>query len=136
MNGFKKNVVFTVIGGKNLLKQAPSNVYGMREEKKIGEGVVWIKGKHYYLLGVHKEEKYSRNIGKAAAGAVIGGVLTGGVGAIVGGAIGGKQKDKSTYFVDLMDYETKQEFTIEVAVFRQHAIDLTTMKIANIENPE
>jgi len=37
------------------------------------------------------QEKY-RSAGKAAAGAIIGGVLTGGIGLLAGAAIGGKQR--------------------------------------------
>ena len=37
-----------------------------------------------------------RSVGKAAAGAIIGGVLTGGIGAIAGAAIGGRSRDDST----------------------------------------
>lgn len=40
-------------------------------------------------------EKAVRSVGKAATGAIVGGVLTGGVGAIIGGAIGAKKKDNS-----------------------------------------
>src|SRR5699024_9231803 len=66
------------------------------------------------FLGVHKEEKHTRSAGKAAAGAIVGGVLTGGVGAIAGAAIGGRKKDASTFWIDFVDYEMKQEFSVQV----------------------
>lgn len=112
---FKKQFIFQVIGGTNYLPKASANVYGMVDEsKEHGTGVVKINKKLYYFLGSHKEEKHTRSMGKAAAGAIVGGVLTGGLGAIAGAAIGGHKKDDSLFWIDLADYETKQEFSIQV----------------------
>ncbi|MBY6052782.1 hypothetical protein [Cytobacillus firmus] len=47
------------------------------------------------LLEYQWGEQGVRSVGKAATGAIIGGVLTGGLGAIAGAAIGAKKKDKS-----------------------------------------
>lgn len=114
-DSFKKQTMFTVIGGQNFLPKSSGNIYLMvSEEKKYGEGVVAIEKKLYYFLGVHKEEKHTRSAGKAAAGAIVGGVLTGGVGAIAGAAIGGRKKDASTFWIDFVDYEMKQEFSVQV----------------------
>jgi hypothetical protein len=41
-------------------------------------------------------EQRSRSLGKAAAGAIMGGLLTGGIGLLAGAAIGGRSKDAST----------------------------------------
>lgn len=49
----------------------------------------------YNLLDIEWQEKKTRSAGKAAAGAIVGGVLTGGVGLIAGAAIGGRKKDAS-----------------------------------------
>lgn len=112
---FKKRTAFTVVGGQNLLPKSLGNGYHMiSEHKQHGEGVVKIKGKLYYFLGAHLEQSHTRSAGKAAAGALIGGALTGGAGAIVGGAIGGRKKDTSTFWIDFADYETKQEFSVQV----------------------
>lgn len=40
-----------------------------------------------------------RSAGKAAAGAIVGGVLTGGAGLIAGAALGGRRRSKSTFLV-------------------------------------
>jgi hypothetical protein len=45
----------------------------------------------------------SRSGGKAAAGAIIGGVLTGGLGLLAGAAIGGRKKDASTAIITFED---------------------------------
>lgn len=129
----KKQTAFEIIGGKNLLPKSMGDIYKMvSEEKKHGEGVVKIKGKLYYYLGAHIEEKHSRSAGKAAAGAIVGGVLTGGVGAIAGAAIGGRKKDDSVFFLDLMDYETKQEFTVQVKQVKGHIHNVNDFRVANI----
>lgn len=48
------------------------------------------------------EAKY-RSGGKAAAGAIIGGLLTGGIGLIAGAAIGGRRRQTGVYFASLHD---------------------------------
>lgn len=48
------------------------------------------------------EETY-RHGGKAAAGAVVGGLLTGGVGLIAGAAIGGRRRKEGMYTIHLTD---------------------------------
>lgn len=114
-DALKKQTAFEVIGGRNFFNKSIGNVYIMvSEEKEHGRGIVKIKEKLYYFLGAHKEEKHTRSAGKAAAGAIIGGVLTGGIGAIAGAAIGGRKKDNSVFFLDFKDFETKQEFTVQV----------------------
>lgn len=120
----KDQVIFSVIGGQNFLPR--SDVYRMiSEEKQYGEGVVKIEKKLFYFLGFNKEEKYTRSAGKAAAGAIVGGVLTGGVGAIVGAAVGGRKKDDSVYWIDFADYETKREFSVQVKMLKYSPKDLT-----------
>ena len=48
------------------------------------------------------EDKY-RSAGGAAAGAIIGGVLTGGIGLLAGAAFGGRRKQRSSYLVTFDD---------------------------------
>lgn len=48
------------------------------------------------IRGLTMGKETRRSAGKAAAGAIIGGVLTGGIGAIAGAAIGGRSRDAST----------------------------------------
>lgn len=54
---------------------------------------VIIKGKD--ILDISFENQSKRSGARAATGALIGGVLTGGIGALAGAAIGAKAKDKS-----------------------------------------
>lgn len=65
---------------------------------KIAAGGLFGKGITIPLTdiqGLTMQKGYKRSVGKAAAGAIIGGVLTGGVGAIAGAAIGGRSRDNS-----------------------------------------
>ena len=133
-NSFKKQAMFTVIGGQNFLPKSAGNIYlMMSEEKEYGEGVVDIKGRLYYFLGTHKEEKHTRSAGKAAAGAIVGGVLTGGIGAIAGAAIGGRKKDDSTSWIDFMDYDTKKEFAVQVKPHKMSKNQISEFRPANLD---
>jgi len=133
-DAIKKQTAFEIIGGQNMFKKSASNMYKMVSmEKEHGEGVVKVKGRLYYLLGVHKEEKHTRSAGKAATGAILGGALTGGVGAIAGAAIGGRKKDKSLFFMDFMDYETRKDFTVQVKQLKGHFHNVNEFRVANVE---
>ncbi|WP_372750819.1 hypothetical protein [Labilibaculum sp.] len=56
------------------------------------------------IVAIDLDEKSDRSAGKAVAGAVIGGVLTGGVGLLLGGALGGKKKNHSNIYITI-DYD-------------------------------
>ncbi|MBP1593017.1 MAG: hypothetical protein H6Q12_35 [Bacteroidetes bacterium] len=56
------------------------------------------------IVSIDFEQKADRSLGKAATGAIIGGVLTGGVGLLVGGALGASKKDKSNLYITI-DYD-------------------------------
>lgn len=134
---FKKQLAFEVVGGKNILKKSFGNIYKMvSEEKEYESGVVNIKGSLYYYLGVNRRESYTRSAGKAAAGAIVGGVLTGGIGTIAGAALGGKKKDNSTFEIDLMEYETKRIFTLQVKPTKGHIHTFTDFPVAHIDVEE
>ena len=47
------------------------------------------------VTGLQLEKRDGRSLGKAVAGTVIGGALTGGIGALAGLAIGGRRHDQS-----------------------------------------
>lgn len=131
-DGLKRRTGFEVVGGQNLFNKSGANMYVMvSEHKSHGEGVVKIKGKLYYYLGNHKEQSHTRSAGKAAAGAIVGGVLTGGVGAIVGAAIGGRKKDNSIFWMDFADYETKQEFSVQVKPVKASQNSISDFRPAN-----
>lgn len=51
------------------------------------------------IVSISNERSGIRSIGKTAAGAIVGGVLTGGIGLIVGGALGARRSDTSEIFI-------------------------------------
>lgn len=51
------------------------------------------------IVAISNEKSGHRSIGKTATGAIVGGVLTGGIGLIVGGALGARKKNTSEVFV-------------------------------------
>lgn len=55
------------------------------------------------ILEISNEKSAHRSVGKTAAGAIIGGALSGGLGLIVGGALGARRNDTSEIFI-IYDY--------------------------------
>lgn len=51
------------------------------------------------IVAISNEKSGQRSVGKTAAGAIVGGMLTGGLGLIVGGALGARKKDTSEVYV-------------------------------------
>jgi hypothetical protein len=59
--------------------------------------------KEHQVTGVTWDERTERSAGKAAAGAIVGGALTGGIGLVAGAALGGRKRDKSTAVISFLD---------------------------------
>ncbi|MCY8813621.1 hypothetical protein P8917_01205 [Bacillus atrophaeus] len=77
---------------------------------KAGAGRLKINGYPVKVIHIEWNEKGKRSVGKAATGAVVAGVATGGFGAIVGAAVGGRNKDNSTC-VMIVEY-TNVNYTV------------------------
>jgi len=111
----KKRTIFKFVGGQNFFRKSLGNKYKMITEEQYGLGVVKVKGRLYYLLSVQNNRAFRRNVGTAAAGALIGGMITGGTGGqIVGGALGGRRKDDSYYTLEFMEIDSHQRFIMDV----------------------
>lgn len=92
--------------------------------KKGGQlGMIKIDSTEYQVTTIEWEEKHTRSAGKAAAGAIVGGLLTGGIGAIAGAAIGGRKKDQSTAVI-----ETAEGYTILVRCNPKEFAELLAMR--------
>ncbi|MDE3251209.1 MAG: hypothetical protein KGO92_00290 [Bacteroidota bacterium] len=53
------------------------------------------------IISIDFEEKKNRSIGKVATGAVIGGILTGGIGLLAGGVLGSGRKNNSNLYITI-----------------------------------
>jgi len=81
------------------------------------------------IISLTLERSDTRSAGKAAAGAIIGGALTGGVGVVAGAALGGRKKDNSVIVlkvkygaaeVDLLfsSGNTKQSYSLVASLLK------------------
>jgi hypothetical protein len=59
-------------------------------------------------------ESSTRSGGAAAAGAIAGGLVGGAIGGIAGAAVGGRKRDNSKAYIDLVDAETGEEITLHI----------------------
>ncbi len=75
------------------------------------EGKVTINADE--IISMSFDEKSKRSVGKAAAGAIIGGVLTGGVGLLVGGALGARKKDTSNLYITIKHNEREMDIILK-----------------------
>ena len=71
---------------------------------------VILKSNDIIEVGLN-QEKY-RSAGKAATGAIIGGVLTGGIGLLAGAAIGGKRRKENQLYLLVNYMNTECEITL------------------------
>ena len=97
-SGLVKTLKLGYIGGLPKVTGAEVKIKKGPEQNTLD-----INGNVFKVVAVKWEEKGERSVGKAAAGAIIGGVLTGGVGAIAGAALGGRKKDSSTAAITVKD---------------------------------
>ena len=109
---FKEKINLSIIAGGHVLptKDLPVAVQSAvlsvgKQRGQVEISVPFAGKKDWTLKSIEWEESHARSVGKAAAGAIIGGALTGGVGAVVGGAIGAKRKDTSKAFITIADQE-------------------------------
>jgi len=85
------DVDIEVSNKQKLIKISGGGIFSYKEIKIPAEKI----------RNVSFEEKAKRSAGKAVTGAIIGGVLTGGIGLLAGGAIGGKRRDDSNLYITI-----------------------------------
>lgn len=81
-------------------------------EPSRAKNQIKIRDKRVEVTSLSWDEKGKRSIGKAAAGALVGGALTAGAGAVVGAAIGGRKKDNSVAIMSVKDVDDIVEYTL------------------------
>lgn len=79
----------------------------------FGHGGANVKIDKDDIVHVSFEEKGSRSVGKTAVGAVVGGVLTGGLGLIAGGALGAMKKDVSNLYITIKYHNREYDVIIK-----------------------
>lgn len=107
---FEKRVSLKIVAGNQLIQGSGLKVV-IKKGTKPSTLEFWVPPKssnEYAVTDISWEEKSQRSVGKAAAGAIVGGVLTGGIGALVGAAIGGRSRDSSTAVITMQDQESKE----------------------------
>ncbi|MCM3129035.1 hypothetical protein ACFQ3J_08685 [Paenibacillus provencensis] len=93
-----KAVRLEYLGGHPKVQAGLITVSSSTEEYKL-----LIDGNEVQVVKMEWDEKGKRSGGKAAAGAIVGGVLTGGLGLLAGAAIGGRKKDNSLAVITYQD---------------------------------
>lgn len=102
-----KKVKLEYLGGHPDITASKVWLEPSRKQRQIRIG-----SKRVEVTSLSWDEKGKRSIGKAAAGALVGGALTAGAGAVVGAAIGGRKKDNSVAIMSVKDVDDIVEYTI------------------------
>lgn len=97
-----------IISGKEQVNSSGSAILTQTEN-----GIVSIGGVAYDYIGFDWNEQKYRSGGKAIAGAIVGGILTGGIGTLAGAAIGGKRRDNSKAVIHLMKDDRNIQLIVE-----------------------
>ncbi|MDQ0876747.1 hypothetical protein QFZ77_005406 [Paenibacillus sp. V4I3] len=97
--GSGKAVNLSYLGGHPKIKAGGEVIVA----KGSNQNTLLIGSQEIEVLKLEWDEKGQRSAGKAAAGAIIGGVLTGGIGLLAGAALGGRKKDNSLAVVSFKE---------------------------------
>lgn len=96
------SVIDSSFGPKTGIEVRPAIFGGIKFRVLVGWEAHSYKSKDVAEVIPIDSEVY-RSTGGAAAGAIIGGLLTGGIGLIAGAAIGGRRKKEASYLVKFSD---------------------------------
>ncbi|HAK1261693.1 TPA: hypothetical protein H1115_001028 [Listeria monocytogenes] len=130
MGIFSKVETLEIISGKEQIG-LKSNLTYMTE---IAPGVVVFDNNEtqYVYQGFIWNQDSKRSAGKTATGAIVGGVLTGGIGAIAGGAIGAKKKDISYSVISLLRVSDASPVQLIIKCNKKKASKLGSFTIGRV----
>jgi hypothetical protein len=94
-----EKVTLEIVAGNPLVTGKKVTLSKGKTHGRLLFNVTFKVFKEFDVVGINWEENETRSAGKAAAGAIVGGLLTGGIGLLAGAAVGGRKKDKSTAVV-------------------------------------
>lgn len=107
----KRRVQVEVVSGASLIFGMNLKRLTMIETSEPGT-ISFGKGLYYYYMGIGRDRSSSRNMGKTAAGTIVGTVLAPGVGTVIGAAVGARKKDTSIAELDFIKTDTRQVVTL------------------------
>ena len=116
----KTRITVKLVSGKEQIGSKKDTVALVELEP----GIVSVNTRQYKFMGFDWGEQKYRSGGKAVAGAVIGGVLTGGIGALAGAALGGKRRDASKATMHLTDRGTNKPVQLIIECDEKKANEL------------
>lgn len=116
----KTRVAVKLVSGKEQLGTKKDSITLVELEP----GIVSANVRQYKFTGFDWAEQKYRSGGKAVTGAVIGGVLTGGLGVLAGAAIGGKRRDASKATIHLTDRGTNKPVQLIIECDEKKAREL------------
>lgn len=130
----KRRVQLEVISGASQIFIFNLKKITMIETNESGI-VTFGKGLDFYYLGiVDRDRSASRNVGKTAAGTIIGSVLAPGVGTVIGAAVGARKKDTSVAELEFIKTDTKQPVTLVIKCEEKKLKELSNFSISAYEN--
>lgn len=110
MGFLDSSVSVEIVAGNALLSGKHVTITKGREKGSLSFNTGIFKPvKELRVVAVEWQEGSRRSAGKAAAGAIIGGVLTGGIGLLAGAAIGGRKRDNSIAIIALNDGQGQEQ---------------------------
>jgi len=107
-----EKVTLEIVAGNALVSGKKVTVSKGKTPGKLLFNVTLKVCKEFSVVGIDWEEKETRSAGKAAAGAIAGGFLTGGWGLLAGAALGGRKQDNSTAVLELEEDGRSYRLTV------------------------
>ena len=107
-----EKVTLEIVAGNALVSGKKVTISKGKTPGRLLFNVTFKVCKEFDVVTIDWEEKGTRNAGKAAAGAIAGGLVTGGWGLLAGAALGGQKKDISTAVITVEEAGRQYKLTV------------------------